>query len=190
MLKGKSPKEIAAYYRGIAEDLDPDSVPVTLPQDLKDLVELGSLPAEEADGIARKREAKAKQPELEKRHQSEAAAKQAEQVQAQAFQKVQATGYQEIAGVAKGYQTRYGAEWDAIGKAVEAELEPLLPKMHPSAWAKLAKTVIEAEVAKRKTPLRTPSTTPAPTARPGTNGSKVMSEEDERKALSAGRSLA
>jgi hypothetical protein len=192
MLKGKSPKEIAAYYRGIAEDLDPDSVPVTMPQDLKDLVDIGSLKEEEAVALARKRDAVAKQPELEKRRHVEAEARKAADAttaQAKAAETARTTGYSEIAKVAKGYHARFGAEWDAIGKTVEAKLTPLLADTNPKAWAKLAETVIEAEVARIKAPLRKPSTTPAPGSRLSKVGSDVPDEEDDIANLMAGKAL-
>jgi len=189
MLKSKSPKEIADYYRAMADDVYPDGKPVVLPQDLRDLVDIGSLPEEDAMSLARKRESKAKPPDDRRQREAEAV-KQTEQANAKytaALQEAQKVGFSEINQVSKEYQTRYGAEWTTIGKAVEAELGPLLKDVAPTAWKKLAKTVIDSVVARRKAPLRKPSTTPAPTSSPAKRGDEVMSEEEEMRLLSAGK---
>ncbi len=192
MLKGKSSKEIAAYYRDLANDLDPDSVPVSIPQELKDLVDLGTLKEEDALVIARKRAADAKKPELDQRRLRDDAARKEQQTRdtaAQAVNKAKADGVEEIKAVAKRYHKRFGAEWDAIAVSVEAKLEPLMLDTNPKAWAKLAETVIEGIIAGRKTALKTPTKTPTPGQKPSKIASDVMTEEEENEALASGKSL-
>jgi hypothetical protein len=190
LLAKSTPKQRAAYYRELADAEDPEGVPVSLPQDLKDLVDTGTIPADEAEAIARKRMLKAKQPEIEQRRQREEAIRK-EQLQREqstkAFNEAKTAGYGEIKKVAQEYINRFGEEWDPIGSAVNVKLEKLIAKTDPSAWGDLARTVIEAEVAKRKAPLRKPPTTPAPTNSPPKKEGEVMSEEEERRLLSAGK---
>lgn len=192
MLKGKSQKEIAAYYRSLAEDLDPDSVPVAIPQDLKDLVDLGTLKEEDALVIARKRAAEAKKPELEQRRQREDATRREQQTRdttAKAFQKAKDDGMQGVKDIAKRYHQRFGAEWDSIAVSVEKELDPLLAETNPKAWAKLAETVIEKVIAGRKVPVKTPTKTPAPGQKPSKIVSDVMTDDEENEALALGKPL-
>lgn len=191
-LHGKTPKEIAAYYRNIANDLDPDSVPVTIPQDLRDLVEVGTLKEEEALVLARKRDAELKKPETDLRRQREEANRKEQQLretQAKVLHKAKQDGLSEIHQVATKYHARFGVEWDSIQKQVEAKLDPLMAETNPKGWARLAETVIESVIASRKVPVRKPTTTPAPASKPSKVGSDVSSEEDDIAALASGKGL-
>lgn len=188
-LSSKSPKEIAAYYRGLADDVYPDGRAVEIPADLKDLVEIGSLKTEEAEALARKREAAAKPPDDRRLREAETArqAEQAHVAQLAALKQAQAKGFEQMNAVGDAYEKRFGPEWKEIAKVVKAELEPLLGDTKPESWGKLAKTVIEGVVARRRNvPVKKPTTTPPPSNTSAPKAGELMSEEEENRRLAAG----
>lgn len=191
LVRTSTPKQVYEYFTRLAHAAYPEGKPVAIPADLKELVELGSIPAEEAETIARQREAKAVQPQEEARRQREAAAAQEAErtraAQTAAAETARKAGIEEMNQVATPYQTRFGAEWASIEKDVKAELLPLLGDTNPTGWGKLAKTVIEAVVARRRAvPTKKPPTSPPPTTAPTAKKGRVMSEEEEQKALASG----
>jgi flagellar biosynthesis/type III secretory pathway protein FliH len=178
----------------LADEVYHEGRPVTIPDDLREMVELGMKP-EEAEMIARKREEAKRGPIEQERKKREAESQQRikddREKAEKAHEKAVSEGYKEINEVAQPFAKKFGAEWKQIGEEVTEKLCTLLPDVNPSGWRKIAKEVIEATIAKRRAvPLKRPSMTPPPgrgTSRSSDGDDDVPSEEEEVQALASGK---
>lgn len=188
-----TPDKRADYYRRLADEVHPEGRPITLPEDLADKVASEIMTKDEAELIARHRDNQRRGPiEAERRQREEQTrnrdvAERAKVQEAHTAARTKAEG--EIADIMAPYVKKYGPQWKAIAEQVVQEMQEHLPDVAPTGWPKLAKRVLTEVLSKRTKPLKTPISTPSPSGGSRSSGADddVMSEEDERSALGAGR---
>ncbi len=184
-LRRASPERQAAYFRKIAEQLDPvgsapEPVVLSLPKELSDAVEAGIITQERAAELAKiEATTKLRAERATKAIPAPAAPSPEQAAYADAATKAQT----ELGHMESGYKARFGAEWGAMLKTLTPQLEAKFKTVHPSAWPSIAESMVEALVAKRVVPPKRPEPTTRPTgAAPKVTG-KIPTIEADVEAL-------
>jgi len=160
----------------------PEPEVITLPAELQDAVDAGTLDADEAKQLARARaeKAKAKQPGAAKEAEKapEKPAKEQDQAKTWFSADEHQKGLDAAMAEYRKAAAKYPQDWKRFSKEVVARVTKLAPDVHPRAYAQLVRDSIEIVIAKRVTPTKAPPRSPGPTQAPPAKKGEEMTDDD------------
>lgn len=167
--KSLPPAEKARLLREMADKLSPlprtEPEVITLPPELRDAVDAGTLEEEEAKQLAKARadKAKPKQPPAKPEEKAPAKTEERDQGEKPWFTEAEhAKGLEEAQKEFSKAAAKHGPDWKRISSEVIERVKARSAQIHPKAYAQLVRDQIDFVLAKRTKPAKTPPRSPVP----------------------------